>query len=288
MVASLVYLSFLVWPYSFFGKKMIEKIPYNPNCGIHIIVGNIYQYNRNYQKALSLFQKNDPDLIFVVETDQAWIDALKPLHSAYENQILLPLDNTYGLALFTKLPIVRKEILYLIDEEIPSLEIDLKLRNGQIITIYAIHPTPPVPGENPTSTERDAEILIVGKKSKANPLPSMVIGDLNDVAWSQSTSLFLKVSELADPRRGRGFFSTFHASYPFFRWPLDHIFLSKHFGLSGIKVLTNIGSDHFPIELKATLTQKQSTDTETASHEEEVEARAKIIKGHEHQKADQR
>lgn len=287
MVASLVYLSFLVWPYSFFGKKMIKKIPYNPDCGIHIIVGNIYQYNRKYEKALSLFQKNDPDLIFVVETDQAWIDGLKPLHSTYENQILLPLDNTYGLALFTKLPIVRKEILYLIDEEIPSLEIDLKLRNGQIITIYAIHPTPPVPGENPTSTERDAEILIVGKKSKANPLPSMVIGDLNDVAWSQSTSLFLKVSELADPRRGRGFFSTFHARYPFFRWPLDHIFLSSHFGLSRIKVLPNIGSDHFPIELKATLTRKQTTETESASQEEEVEARAKIIKGHQNQKADQ-
>lgn len=211
---------------------MIKKVSYDPHRGIHIIVGNIFQYNRKYNKALSLFQQNDPDVIFLVETDHAWIDALKPLHSTYENQILLPLENNYGLALFSKFPIVRKEIIYLVDKEIPSLEIDLQLRNGEIITMYAIHPTPPVPGENLTSAERDAEILIVGKKSKANPFPSMVIGDLNDVAWSQSTSLFLKISELADPRRGRGFFSTFHATYPFFKWPLDHIFLSHHFGLS--------------------------------------------------------
>ncbi len=285
VLMSLGYLSFLVWPYSIFGKKMIKKVGYDPLRGIHLIVGNIFQYNRKYNKALSLFQQNDPDVIFLVETDKAWIDALKPLHSTYENRIFLPLENTYGLALFSKFPIVRKEILYLVDKEIPSLEIDLQLRNGEIITMYAIHPTPPVPGENLTSAERDAEILIVGKKSKANPLPSMVIGDLNDVAWSQSTSLFLKISELADPRRGRGFFSTFHATYPFFRWPLDHIFLSHHFGLSRIKVLRNIGSDHFPIELMAILTKKDTTDTESASHEEQVEAQAKILKGDENQKS---
>lgn len=285
MVVSLGYLSFLVWPYSFFGKKMIKKVAYDPHRGLHVIVGNIFQYNRKYHKALSLFQKHKPDLIFLVETNQAWIDALKPLHSTYEHQILLPLENTYGLALYSKFPIVRNEILYLVDEEIPSLEVDLQLRNGQIVTIYAIHPTPPVPGENSTSSERDAEILIVGKKSKANPLPSLVIGDLNDVAWSQSTSLFLKISGLADPRRGRGFFNTFHAGYPFFRWPLDHIFLSDHFGLSKIKVLSDIGSDHFPIELKATLTKKEKTDTESATFEEEVEASEKIQKGHEDQKS---
>jgi hypothetical protein len=31
-------------------------------------------------------------------------------------------------------------------------------------SIIRIHPTPPVPQENPESTERDAEILLVGEK----------------------------------------------------------------------------------------------------------------------------
>jgi endonuclease/exonuclease/phosphatase (EEP) superfamily protein YafD len=285
VVMSLGYLSFLVWPYSVFGKKMIRKVGYDPNRGIHLIIGNVYQYNRKFNKALGLFQKINPDLIFLVETDQAWIKALKPLHSTYEHQILLPLENTYGLALFSKFPIVRQEVHYLVDKEIPSLEIDIRLRNGKIITIYAIHPTPPIPGENLNSTERDAEILIVGKKSKTNPLPSLVIGDLNDVAWSYTTSLFLKISEMADPRRGRGFFNTFHAKYLFFRWPLDHVFLSNHFGLSRVKVLKDIGSDHFPIELMATLTTKDTTDTESATHAEQSEATDKINKAHENQKS---
>lgn len=259
---------------------MIKRVPYDSEKGIHLIVGNVYQYNTNYEKALGLIQKNNPDLVFLVETSQAWADALEPLQRTFKHRILLPLENTYGLVLYSKLPIKKQQVQYLVNKEIPSLEIDIELRNGKKVTIYAIHPTPPVPGESPTSTERDAEILIVGKKSKENPQPSLVIGDLNDVAWSYTTSLFLKISEMADPRRGRGFYNTFHAKYPFFRWPLDHVFLSRHFGLSKIHVLPDIGSDHFLIELKATLTQSNDTDTESATSGEKMEAQTKIINGH--------
>tara|TARA_R110000850_G_scaffold197827_4_gene324145 strand:- start:1155 stop:2213 length:1059 start_codon:yes stop_codon:yes gene_type:complete len=274
-----IYLAKKVWPFTPWAKKMIDSVPYKDKNGIHILVGNVYQYNENYHKAVSLVQSTTPDLIFFVETDKAWENGLSEIEKDYPTQIKLPMDNTYGLLLYSKLEIQRKEIHYLIDEEIPSLELDIKLRNGQLITIYAIHPTPPVPGENEKSTDRDAEILLVGKKSKENHLPSLVIGDLNDVAWSYTTELFLKNSEMADPRRGRGLFNTFHAKVPFFRWPLDHIFLSEHFGLGDIKIHKGIGSDHFPISIKAVLTKRNDTDTMKANGDEKEEAREKISRG---------
>ena len=275
----IIYLGTQVWPYTFLGKKMIKRIPFQKENGLHLIVGNVYQFNSHYQKVLDLVKGRKPDLVFLVETNREWINHMKDLENEFPYQILLPKENTYGLAFYSKFPFERKEINYLIDPEIPSIEVDLKLDSGKTVTLYGIHPTPPVPGENEKSTARDAEILMVGKKSKANPNPSLVIGDLNDVAWSYTTSLFLKISEMADPRRGRGFYSTFHAKVPFFRWPLDHVFLSSHFGLSGIKVLPDIGSDHFPIEIKATLTPALTSETMKANGDEKVEARAKIING---------
>lgn len=279
LASASIYLVTKVWPFSPLGKKMIATVPYSEEAGINILVGNVYQYNTNYPKAVSLVKAVDPDLIFFVETDKAWENGLAELEMDYPSQIKIPLDNTYGLLLYSRLEIVKQEINYLIDEEVPSLEIDVKLRNGEIITIYAIHPTPPVPGENEKSTERDAEILLVGKKSKESKKPSLVIGDLNDVAWSYTTELFLKNSEMADPRRGRGLFNTFHAKVPLFRWPLDHIFLSKHFGLASLKVQKAIGSDHFPISLKAVLTPTNDTDTIKVNGAEKKEAREKISRG---------
>ena len=113
-----------------------------------------------------------------------------------------------------------------------------------------MHPTPPVPGENPKSTERDKEILKVAKSAKNSKLPVIVAGDLNDVAWSYTTLLFSKISGLLDPRRGRGFFNTFNAKHKLMRFPLDHIFCSNDFTLLDIKRLSNCGSDHFPMYIK--------------------------------------
>jgi hypothetical protein len=42
-------------------------------------------------------------------------------------------------------------------------------------------------------------------------------------------------------------FNTFHAGYWFIRWPLDHLFHSRHFTLSFMQRLPSVGSDHFPV-----------------------------------------
>ncbi len=131
-------------------------------------------------------------MVFLIETDSLWEKHLKSLEKKYPYFIKLPKDNTYWILLYSKLEIKSQKINYLIDDAIPSLKIDVKLVNGNLVKIYGIHPESPVPSQNPKSTNRDAEILIVGKKAKEYGKPALVIGDLNDVAWSESTDLFQK------------------------------------------------------------------------------------------------
>jgi len=275
---SSIFLLSKILPFTRLGKKMIENCDFSADTGIHLLIANVYQYNSKYQKLLNLIHQENPDLIFIVETDEKWLKELSKLKSRYPYQILKPLDNTYGLLFFSKHKIKREEINYLIDEEIPSIEVDIILPSDQVITLYGIHPTPPVPSENEKSTDRDAEILIVGKKAHANPKPCVVMGDLNDVAWSRTTELFIKISGLMDPRRGRGFYNTFHAKFPLLRWPLDHVFLSEEFGLNEIKVLNEIGSDHLPISIKACISDRTKTGKFDLNKEDKVEAKEKIIK----------
>lgn len=272
------YLLYLILPFTFLGKTMIDRVSGKDKKKINLLVANIYQYNDKYQKVLNLVKKRNPDIVFLVETDKKWLEGVKELRKEYPHFIENPLENTYGLLFYSRLPIKNQKINYLIDDEIPSIIADVEFDN-QLIRIFGLHPTPPVPQENEHSTDRDAEILMIGKMAKEHEGPCLVVGDLNDVAWSYTTKLFLKTSELLDPRRGRGMFSTFHAKYPLLRWPLDHYFVSSHFRLVDMKVEKHIDSDHFPISICLVLSHKDDEDKMKGDQEDKELVEEKIKAG---------
>lgn len=276
---SFLHLGYLILPFTPLGKKMIEEVkkPHHKEC-LNLLVANIYQHNTQYEKFLNLVEKRNPDIIFLLETDKKWLEGVKSLREAYPHHIEIPKENTYGLLFYSKLPLLHHEINYLIDEEIPSIIADVEFDN-QVVRIYGLHPTPPVPQENPHSTDRDAEILMIGKMAKEYDQPCLVIGDLNDVAWSYTTKLFLKSSELLDPRRGRGMYSTFNAKYKLLRWPLDHYFVSSHFRLVDMKVEEHIDSDHFPISICLLLSHEDEENKMTADAEDKELVEEKIEAG---------
>jgi len=164
--------------------------------------------------------------------------------------------------------LLESECCYLIEDSVPSMHALLKLRSGDQVRLHFVHPAPPSPTENPESAERDAELVIVGRSAADSDEPVIVTGDLNDVAWSPTTRLFRKVSGLLDPRVGRGFYSTFHADWRLMRWPLDHLFHSKHFTLASLARLPSIGSDHFPLLTSLVFTPEEGSDQQPLKPEE--------------------
>ena len=280
-VLNLFYLVYQVFPYLPIAKKQIKSAEFNLSPSIKLLVSNVYQYNRSFNKLKKHIDNEQPDLFLLVETDKWWREhCVTNFGDLFPNQVLEDMENTYGMLLFSKFPLSSTQVRYLIDEEIPSITTEVELANSKKIKLFALHPTPPVPTQNSYSTDRDAEILIVGKEAKEEKLPVIVAGDLNDVAWSFTTHLFQKISGLLDPRRGRGFYSTFHAKKPLFRWPLDHIFCSTEFRLQSMKRLGDIDSDHFPILVQLHLASKKDKSEQLDSNKEEKEtANEKIENG---------
>jgi endonuclease/exonuclease/phosphatase (EEP) superfamily protein YafD len=203
---------------------------------------------------------------------------MKEVVKDYPYRVEVPMDNTYGLLFYSRLKLLEHEVDHLIDKEVPSIIADVEYR-GRPVRLYGLHPTPPVPQENAESTERDAEVLIMGRKAKEYGKAAIVFGDLNDVAWSRTTALFLKTSGLLDPRRGRGMYNTFHAGIPLLRWPLDHYFVSSQFRLVAMRIERNVGSDHFPISLSVVLRSDDNSEEMALDAEEKQEVREKIAEG---------
>ena len=249
-----------------------------PNNEVSILSSNVLMTNRKSENLIKQIKEENPAIVILLEVDEWWIkqvDFVKKTHPYY---IETPIDNLYGMAVYSRLKWENPTVKYLVEDDIPSLEAVVSLPSGQTFDLYILHPKPPSPVGNEESTERDGELLIVGRKVEKKGQPAVVIGDLNDVAWSRTTRLFQKVSGLLDPRIGRGFFNTFHADYPFMRWPLDHAFHSEHFKLRDIKRMPHVHSDHFPIYVKLQYSEIAKIEQEkpTATAEEKEEAKKKI------------
>jgi endonuclease/exonuclease/phosphatase (EEP) superfamily protein YafD len=194
-----------------------------------------------------MVRDRDPDLMLFVETDDWWQAQLDALEATHPYTVKCPKDNLYGMHLYSRLELVEPKLRFVVEPDVPSMHARVRLRSGDCIDLHCVHPRPPAPTEASTSIERDAELLLVAKTVEAARRAAIVIGDLNDVAWSATTRLFQKISGMLDPRVGRGMFSTFHAKHFWLRWPLDHIFISPEFTVVSLARLGNFGSDHFPI-----------------------------------------
>lgn len=246
---------------------------------LSLMVSNVLQTNRKYNEVITLAREMNPDMLLTVESDEAWGQALHAgLDADYPHHVDVPLDNLYGMHLFSRLPLQNPTVKYRIKDDIPSIDCTITLGNGEEIDLYFLHPMPPSPTEDYSSTGRDAELALVGMEVKDKGRNAIVAGDMNDVAWSHSSRLFQRLSGLLDPRRGRGMFATFHADYHLARWPLDHIFHSTDLALVELQRLRHIGSDHFPVYVRFNYENGVSEGQQKQRKDDDEEEAKEVIK----------
>lgn len=281
-MACLIYQALWIIPYTRLFPVEVNSALSNDNSDqLKIITANVLTPNRNADGLVKLVHNHDPDILVTLESDNWWQLQLHILEKDYPYTIKCPLDNLYGMHVYSKLPMINGQIKFLVESDKPSIHALIRLPSGSEIRVHFLHPAPPSPTENAESSERDAELIIVAKSiaDAENDIPVIVTGDLNDVAWSETTRLFRKISGLLDPRVGRGMFNTFHADYWFLRWPLDHLFHSNHFTLKNIKRLRSFGSDHFALFTELVLETGRNTQQDglNADAEDKAWAKAKTI-----------
>ena len=279
LLLSVGYQTYRILPYTQLSRVQAKTTTESSNgVTVRLVTANVLMHNREAEKYLQVLAETDPDIILTTEADQWWADQLKPLDRTYPYQVKHPLGNTYGMLLHSRIPLIESSVQFLVEPLVPSIHSGVRLPGGHVFRFIGLHPRPPGPTENEESTERDAELIITAKSVKRSNLPVVVLGDLNDVAWSHTTTLFQKISGLLDPRIGRGMYNTYHADYFFIRFPLDHVFHSAHFKLIDMRRLAHIGSDHFPIyvALSFTPTEDAAERPAAAKREEEEEARETV------------
>lgn len=280
LAASLAYQGYMIYPYLRVAPVQTERSRRpDPDSTISLLFANVLMTNDRFDDLARVIRNAEADVVLLVETDDKWKEGIAEAVAGYPYSVLHPLDNTYGMLLYSRLDLIEPKVCHIVEDDIPSIRGRLRLRSGALVEFRCLHPRPPFPTEHESAAPRDAEIIIVGKENRDNDLPFIVFGDLNDVAWSRTNYLFQNVTGLLDPRVGRGFFNTFHAKLPFLRFPLDHLFHSNHFRLADFRRLGPFGSDHFPVFAKLSLEPDAKLTQEEPSPEagDEIEAAEKAV-----------
>lgn len=260
LVSALVLQAVYVLPYTFVGDKPVppaEPAESTDKNTVGILIVNVLMPNRNAEALLEIVRNTEPEMVLAMETNQWWVEHLDLLKSDYPYTMLHPLDNTYGMALYSKYPLSESEIKFLQEPKVPSFHTQVKLPSGKVFMFHGVHPVPPVPSKKHPDNigEKEVALVKVGDMVAENKLPAIVAGDYNDVSWSNTTRLFQSKGNLNNVRLGRGLYNTFNAKSPIQRWPLDHFFVTQQFALLELERLPDFNSDHFPMFAKLVLVE---------------------------------
>ncbi len=246
LVATIAINLWRIWPYTFLaGSSMPLPDDVDGMSCARVLSLNVLQTNDRYGETAVLIERSDPDILLLMETDQAWLDALEPQLSRYGYRLDRPLGNKYGMAFATRLEVERAQMVDTIGADTPTLYATLRMDDGARFEVIGLHPRPPLPGQ--TTETRDANIARAGAQTPDGLGNVLAIGDFNDVPWSSTTRGFVREGGYFDPRAGRGSFASFPADMLALGWPLDQIFIRDGVKVESLEIGESVGSDHRPL-----------------------------------------
>ncbi len=245
LVAFVIYQGFKVFHYTPLAQTEIDiaSAP-SPEEEITFLSGNVLMENDRHDDLIAILHRENPDVLLLMETDEAWNTALTDVLSRYPIVETHIAGDHYGLIFATRLTTSRVELLLPVGDDTPAVRSVLTSPSGIDFNFIGLHPRPLVPGN--TTEVRDTQIKDAALMTQSSERPTVGMGDFNDVAWYWTAKRFKDYGDLLEPRVGREMISSFHADNPFRRLPIDQMFMTKDAGLVSFRRLKNSGSDHFP------------------------------------------
>jgi endonuclease/exonuclease/phosphatase (EEP) superfamily protein YafD len=214
---------------------------------VRLMLANVHVHNRDHETFLRLVRDESPDVIVVLEVSGAWLEALESLAVDYPHRISRPREDSFGIALLSRLPTEQLKVREIGSAEVPSVVAQIDCGDGVVLQLVGTHPLPPVSGEY--ADLRNEQLRDVGEFVAKLPRPTVLAGDCNATSWSPVFRDLVAASRLGDSRRGFGIQPTWPGTLATVGIPIDHVLVSSDIAIVDRRVLADIGSDHRPVAI---------------------------------------
>jgi endonuclease/exonuclease/phosphatase (EEP) superfamily protein YafD len=232
-----------IWPYvPLAGTQLALDETSDDALCFEALAVNVKVKNEGYAEIARQIEAVDPDVLFLMETDEKWIDQLEPALAGYPTVRRHPQPHAFGLVFASRIPLSRLNVIENTHRDTPTVYATLMVDGARPVEFIGLHPKPPLPRWN--TEERDENIVNAGKQTPDRLPDALVMGDFNDVPWSRTTGKFREQGDWKDPRIGRGAFPTFPANKLWLGWPLDQLMVKGDMTVRDFEVMPDNGSDH--------------------------------------------
>ena len=232
-----------ILPWYLNSPETINPQRYTP---LKIFSYNVLWSNKNYDKAIALVNREQPDIAIFQEAVPHWYSKLRVLESSYPYHIRA---EKLEMEVYSKLPFNNSQIK-LYGTYRGLVIVDLKVGNCPI-KFVATHAYPQLHFGNRGWQIRNQHLEIgIGEYVKNLMEPVIIMGDLNVSMWSPFYHSMIELSGLRNARQGLGILPTHSIIAPqiaALSAPIDHCLTSPNIKVKNFRLGRAIGSDHLPI-----------------------------------------
>lgn len=216
-----------------------------------LVTANLREGNVGFAPLLDWIAREEPDLVALQEVQASFHAALAASGLDYPHRYFWPAtpDPTapreMGLALLSRLPFERIELVWGDWLGRPILEAELQVA-GQRVVVLVAHTMRPGRAESTAACYG----MLRGLAERARAFPRVIlVGDLNATATQPIFADLLQRANLVDSRRGFGWQPSWRSSVLERGLPLDldHVLASPDVGVLDRRLGPDFGSDHLPV-----------------------------------------
>ena len=215
---------------------------------LRVVSANLLMVNETPAVLAAELERIDADVYFLQELSGRWDEELerRGFWARYPFNQRVTSEDSFGSAIASRLPVRDLDVFW--SAELPQLRGVLRVGDRDV-ELVSIHLLPPGTQEYTRYYHLGAEELL-GIVRRLGGRSFIVAGDFNSTPDSDFAARMRDLADDAWEAGGRGFgfgFTWPNGVFPFPPIRLDHVFLSRDFGVRAVRVGEGAGSDHRPV-----------------------------------------
>lgn len=213
---------------------------------IRVMSYNVLATNWEFQPSIDEVRLHDPDVVAVLEYANMWHQSFDALNDDYPYQHRAPRWHGYGVAIFSKFPLVDSESVQLTEDEIDNPAAVMTMQIGdkklRLVAVHVMSPT------NRFRLElRNRQFEEIAAYINAESVDTILVGDMNCTPSSYYLSDLIRETGLRDSRQGFGRQPSWPRWAPPLAVSIDHVLVSDSIHVHDRLLGASRGSDHRPV-----------------------------------------